>query len=37
VSQEPMKEIDSSVVRQCGRTEGYAEFARSSAIPSNPT
>ena len=21
-----MKEIDSSVVRQCGRTEGYAEF-----------
>ena len=29
-SQEAMKEIDSSVVRQGGRTEGYSELARSS-------
>ncbi len=31
-----MKEIDSSVVRQCGRTEGYAEFARSSGNSVKP-
>jgi hypothetical protein len=29
-SQEAMKKIDSSVVRQGGRTEGYSEIARSS-------